>query len=259
MLFDSHINLHADVYDEDRLDVLERARNAGVSRFIAICDQLENYEKVKAISDMGDDIWRTVGVHPHYAKDYQHVSAEDLMAYCGDTQVVGVGETGLDQHYGHSGLEEQVKLFKEHISAARRAGLPVVIHSRDADDVMQQVLVEETSNGPFKFLMHCYTSGPELAKTAADLGGYFSVSGIVTFKKAEDVRSVAVNFPQDRVILETDCPYLAPTPHRGRRNEPAYLSDVCRFYADLMGVSFDEMAQKTTSNCLKLFNRITSQ
>ena len=256
MLFDSHINIHSDLYDEDREEVLQRARSAGISRFLAICDQLNNYEQIVSLTESEIDIWRTVGVHPHYAKDYQHVSMADLVRLASERKVVGIGETGLDQYYGHSGLEDQMRLFRKHIHAARDLQMPVVIHTRDADDAMIGVLREEMQDGAFKFLMHCYTSGAELAQVAADLGGFFSVSGIVTFKNANDVRAVAKNFPQDRVILETDCPYLSPTPHRGRRNEPAYLVEVCKFYADLMGVDNEAMAKMTTQNCLALFDRI---
>lgn len=255
ILFDSHINLHGEQYEEDRQEVLARAREAGVTRFISICDKLENYPVIKALTDENDDMWCSVGVHPHYAKDYAQLTSADLIEKAADLKVCGIGETGLDLHYGYSDIELQKESFIKHIAAARETGLPLIVHSREADELMGDILEAEMKKGKFQPLMHCYTSGMELAKRAMALDAYFSISGIVSFKKADDVRAVAMEMPLDRVILETDCPYLAPTPYRGRRNEPAYLTEVCKAFADLRGLSIEETAQLTTDNCLRLFGR----
>lgn len=256
LLFDSHINLHGEQYKEDREAVLSRAREAGVTRFISICDKLENFSIIKELSQTHKDMWCSVGVHPHYAKDYPHLSSDSLIEYAQDHIVCAIGETGLDLHYGYSDIDSQVLSFKKHISASRQTQLPLIIHSREADQLMGDILEEEMSIGKFQPLMHCYTSGPILAERAMRLDAYFSISGIISFKKAQDVRDIALEMPLNRVILETDCPYLAPTPYRGRRNEPAYLVDVCRAFAELRGMSFEEVAKITTENCLRLFGRV---
>ena len=255
MLFDSHVNIHAESYDSDRDAVIERARNVGVSRFISICDHIENFEKIRAISRQNHSMWCTVGVHPHYAKDFSELRSTDLVERCEDPIVCGVGETGLDFHYGFSSAEDQARSFRTHIEAARETGLPLIVHTREADEMTADILESEMSRGEFKLLMHCYTSGARLAERAADLGAYFSVSGILSFKNATEVRDVADRMPLERVILETDCPYLAPVPHRGRRNEPAYLVEVCQAFANLKGLSMEETARITTENCLRLFDR----
>ncbi len=256
MLFDTHVNLHAEQFAEDLPDVIARARAAGVTRMITICDRLDRYPALKAIADANADINCTVGVHPHYARDYESLRAETLIAEAQDTKVCGIGETGLDQHYGYSDIALQERCFVEHIVAARETQLPLVVHTREADDLTGDILEREYRRGPFPILMHCYTSGERLAMRALDLGACFSVSGILTFRNANAVRDVIGKLPPDRVILETDCPYLAPVPHRGRRNEPAFLADVCRAYAALRGMAMDEAARLTTANALALFRRV---
>jgi TatD DNase family protein len=254
--FDTHVNLHAEQFAQDLPDVLARARAAGVTRMVTICDRLDRYPAVKAIAEANDDINCTVGVHPHYAKDYWSLQAETLVAEAAHPKVCGIGETGLDQHYGYSDIVLQERSFVEHIIAARESGLPLVVHTREADDLTGDILEREYARGPFQILMHCYTSGARLAQRAMDLDAYFSVSGILSFKTANEVREVTGRVPLDRVILETDCPYLAPMPHRGRRNEPAYLPDVCRAFAAQRGLSQEAAAIQTTANALKLFGRI---
>jgi TatD DNase family protein len=256
MLFDTHVNLHAEQFEIDLPDVLARARAAGVTRFIAICDRLDKYPAVRAIADANADIWCSVGVHPHYAKDFWSLEAKTLVAEAAHPKVVGIGETGLDQHYGYSELPLQERSFIEHIHAARETQLPLIVHTREADDLTGDILEREYARGPFPMLMHCYTGGERLAERALDLGARFSVSGILSFKAASDVRSAMANVPLDRIILETDCPYLAPIPHRGRRNEPAYVADVCRAFAATRGLSFEEAADLTTRNALDLFRRV---
>jgi TatD DNase family protein len=255
MLFDTHVNLHAEQFAADLPDVLARARAAGVTRFVTICDRLDRYPAVKAIAWANDDITCTVGVHPHYAKDFWQLESKALVEEAKDPKVVGIGETGLDQHYGYSDIVLQERSFVEHIHAARETGLVLVVHTREADDLTGDILEREYKRGPFRILMHCYTGGARLAQRALDLDARFSVSGILSFKAAQDVRDVTAKVPLDRIILETDCPYLAPTPHRGRRNEPAYLVDVCRAFAEHRGMSFEAAAELTTKNAVELFRR----
>lgn len=255
MLIDSHVNLHAPQFDEDRVEVIARARAAGIELMINISDRINHWDKVRAVADH-PDIWCTVGVHPHEAKDEADLQAERLIAMAADPRVVGIGETGLDFHYDLSPRDIQARVFRAHIAAARTTGLPLVVHTREADEIMGDILEEEYAAGPFRMLMHCYTSGPELAARAAALGAWFSVSGIATFKAAEDVRALVRAMPEDRIIVETDCPYLAPVPHRGRRNEPAYLPAVLAKTAELRGWSFAEAEARTQAAFFALFDRI---
>lgn len=256
MLIDSHVNLHAPQFDEDRAEVIVRAREAGIGLMINISDRLSNFEAVEAVASAHDDIWCTVGTHPHEAKEEPDLRPEDLLELAGREKVVGIGETGLDFHYDLSPRGVQADVFRAHIGAARTAGLPVVVHTREADAVMAGILEEEHARGPFKMLLHCYTSGPELARRAAALGAWFSVSGIATFKAAEEVRSVIRDMPADRIIVETDCPYLAPVPMRGRRNEPAYLGHVLAGLAAVRGWTLEEAEARTTDAFFALFDRI---
>ena len=256
MIIDSHVNLHAVQFDEDRDAVIARAREAGVQMMVEISDKLSTFEATHALATAHPDIWCTVGVHPHEAKDAAELTAAELLALAERPRVVGIGECGLDFHYDLSPRDVQARVFRQHVAAARDSGLPLVVHTREADDVMAGILKEEMVDGPFRLLMHCYTSGPELAKTAADLGAWFSVSGIATFKAAEEVRAVIRDMPADRIIVETDCPYLAPVPHRGRRNEPAYIGHVLEKLAEIRGWSAEEADRRTTDAFFALFDRI---
>lgn len=256
MLIDSHVNLHAPQFDEDRDAVIARARQAGVALMVEISDRLSTFEATHGLAMAHDDIWCTVGVHPHEARHYEDLTPETLTGLAARPRVVGIGECGLDFHYDLSPRDVQERVFRQHAAAARSTGLPLVIHTREADDVMAGVLREELADGPFRFLMHCYTSGPELAEMAADLGAWFSVSGIATFKAAEDVRQAIAAMPADRIIVETDCPYLAPVPHRGRRNEPAYVVHVLDKLAEIRGWDRAEAEARTTDAFFALFDRI---
>jgi TatD DNase family protein len=256
MLIDSHVNLHAPQFDEDRQAVIDRARAAGVERMITICDRVSSFEAVQAIAAAHPDIWCTVGTHPHEAKENPQLDAEMLQALAAGDKVVGIGETGLDYHYDFSPRDVQRAVFQVHIDAARQTGLPLVVHTRDADDDMIQMLEDAQSKGKFKLLLHCYTSGAELARRAAALGAWFSVSGIATFKAADDVRAVIRDMPADRIIVETDCPYLAPMPMRGRRNEPAFISHVLAKLAEVRGWSLKEAEARTGDAFFDLFDRI---
>lgn len=255
MLIDSHVNLHAPQFDDDREAVISRALAAGVRLMVNICDRVSNYDKVRAVA-MHPDIWCTVGTHPHEAKENPDLSARTLVDIAQDTRVVGIGECGLDFHYDLSPRDIQAKVFRAHCEAARETGLPLVVHTREADEVMGRILDEEFARGPFRILMHCYTSGAELARRAADLGAWFSVSGIATFKAADDVRALIRDMPADRIIVETDCPYLAPIPHRGRRNEPAFLPPILAKLAEIRGWTPEEAEARTEDAFFALFDRI---
>ena len=256
MLIDSHVNLHAPQFDADRAAVIDRARAGGVGLMLNICDKLSSFEAVHALAMSERDIWCTVGCHPHEAKDDAALTAERLCDLATRPRVVGIGETGLDFHYDLSPRDIQATVFRAHIEAARRCDLPLVVHSREADEVMAAILEEEYAAGPFRILMHCYTSGAALARRAAALGAWFSVSGIATFKAAQDVRAVIRDMPADRIMVETDCPYLAPVPMRGRRNEPAWLPHVLACLAEIRGWSPAETEARTEAAFFKLFDRI---
>lgn len=257
MLIDTHVNIHGEDYADDLDAVLERARSAGVSPMIAICCRLTDFDAVSAIAHARDDVYCTIGAHPHHAKDRPDITADELCEIAAHSKVVAIGETGLDLYYNHSPVDQQIASLRAHIEAARRTGLPIILHCRDADDLMADLLEEEMGKGAFRPLLHCYTGGPGLARRAAALGAYFSASGIITFKKAEDVRGVFQDIvPDDRVIVETDCPYLAPVPYRGRRNEPAYLPHVLEKLAEIKGWTMESAADRTTQAALALFDRI---
>jgi len=256
MLIDSHVNLHAPQFAEDQAAVIDRAREAGVRLMVNISDKVSGFDAVHAVARQNADIWCTVGTHPHEAKENPGLDAARLIDLAGRDRVVGIGETGLDYFYDLSPRDIQRQVFAAHIAAARATGLPLVVHTRDADDDMIEMLENGYKAGPFKLLLHCYTSGPELARRAAALGAWFSVSGIATFKAAEGVRAVIADMPADRIIVETDCPYLAPVPMRGRRNEPAFLPHVLAKLAEIRGWSLVEAEARTEDAFFALFDRI---
>ncbi len=256
MLIDSHVNLHAPQFAEDMDAVIDRARAAGVALMVNISDKVSTFDITHKVAMDNPDVWATVGTHPHEAKENPDLKAADLIALAQRPKVVGIGECGLDFHYDLSPRDIQAAVFRQHCIAARETGLPLVVHTREADEVMGDILEEEYAAGPFKLIMHCYTSGPALAKRAAALGAWFSVSGIATFKAAEDVRAVVRDMPADRIIVETDCPYLAPVPMRGRRNEPAFLPHVLDKLAEIRGWTREEAEQRTEDAFFALFDRI---
>ncbi|MGN6425039.1 MAG: TatD family hydrolase [Asticcacaulis sp.] len=253
---DSHVNLHAPQFDDDRDAVIARARAAGVRLMLNICDRVSNFDAVYALAKAHDDIWATVGTHPHEARENPDLTARDLLDLAEADKVVGIGECGLDFHYDYSPRDVQAQVFRAHISAARESGLPLVVHTREADDVMGEILEDEYAKGAYRMLLHCYTSGADLARRCAALGAWFSVSGIASFKAAESVRAVIRDMPADRIIVETDCPYLAPIPMRGRRNEPAFVPYVFDKLADIRGWSLDETIARNDDAFFALFDRI---
>jgi TatD DNase family protein len=256
MLIDSHVNLHAPQFDADRDAVIGRAREAGIGLMVEISDKVSGLAATRDVAEAHRDIWMTVGTHPHEAKEDPTLRAETLCDLAAEPKVVGIGETGLDFHYDFSPREIQVEVFRAHIAAAQRTGLPLVVHTRAADDVTADLLEEAFDRAPFKMLMHCYTSGAALARRAEALGAWFSVSGIATFKAAGDVRAVIADMPAERIIVETDCPYLAPAPMRGRRNEPAFLPHVLAKLAEIRGWSPSEAEERTETAFFALFDRI---
>ena len=256
MLIDSHVNLHAPQFDADRALVIERARAAGVELMLTICDRLSAFDAVHALAMSENDIWCTVGVHPHEAKENPSLEPEILCELATRPKVVGVGETGLDFHYDLCPRDVQAAVFRSHIEAARRTDLPLIVHSRQADETMAAILEDEHARAPFRILMHCYTSGADLARRMAALGAWFSVSGIATFKAADEVRAVIADMPAARILVETDCPYLAPAPMRGRRNEPSYLPHVLAALAGVRGWSLAEAEERTQDAFFALFDKI---
>lgn len=256
MIVDSHVNLHNEKFAQDVNAVISRARSAGVGTMLNIACRISDFDDVIEVANKDSNIWASVGTHPHYANENPNITADELIKLSEHPKVIGIGETGFDFHYGFSSEAEQISNFKAHIIAAKETKLPLIIHTRDADKLMYNILSDAIRNyGLFKAELHCYTSGADLAMWAADQGFYFSVSGIITFKNADNVRSLAKAMPDDRIMLETDCPYLAPVPHRGRRNEPSYLTEICSELALIKGWTYEETAQKTTDAFFNLFTK----
>lgn len=255
MLVDSHVNLHGEKFTDDVDEVVARAVEVGVGTMLNICCKLSDFEDVVAIAQRYGNMWASVGTHPHDAKENPNITADQLIEKAQHPKVIGIGETGYDFHYGFSSQEQQIHNFAAHIIAARETQLPLIIHTREADELMLSTLKAALKDGDFPAELHCYTSGPELAEWAADQGFYFSVSGILTFKNAHDVRALAKAMPDDRIMLETDCPYLAPVPHRGRRNEPAFVTHVCEGLAQVKGWSVEDTRKRTTDAFFNLFKK----
>jgi TatD DNase family protein len=255
MLVDSHCHLDFPDLAEDLDEVVARARQAGVGHMLTICTHVTRFDRVLAVARRFEGVECTVGIHPHEAGNEPETSAETLMALAKDPKVIGFGETGLDFFYEHSPRDAQERSFREHIRAARESGLPVIVHTRDADADTIRILEEEQAKGPFTGLIHCFSSGIELAEKAVELGIMVSISGIVTFKKAEALRETVRAIPLDHLLVETDAPYLAPVPKRGKRNEPAYTAYTAATVAGVKGVSEAELARATTDNFFRLFTK----
>ena len=256
MLTDSHCHLDFPEFSAELPDVLLRARQAGVGRFITISTRVARVGALKLLADRFEDVFFTVGTHPHQAAEEPDVGAERLVELATDPKCVGIGEAGLDYHYDYAPRDVAARVFRTHIAAARASGLPLVIHARDADEDMAAILEEEMGQGPFKAVLHCFTSSRALAETGLRLGCYISFSGVVTFKNSEALRAIAAEVPIDRMLVETDAPFLAPVPHRGRRNEPAFVADTARCLAALKGMNDDDFAAATSQNVERLFSKI---
>ena len=256
MLVDSHCHLDFPDFSGELDAIVDRARNAGVGRIVTISTKVKKHADLIAIVERFPDVFCSVGTHPHSAHEELDITTADLVARTRHPKVVAIGEAGLDYHYDFSPRDAQERGFRNHIAAARETGLPLVIHSREADEDMARILEEETGKGAFPAVLHCYTGGPDLARRAIALGLSISFTGIVTFKKSDDLRAIAASLPPDRFLVETDAPYLAPGKFRGKRNEPAYVVETAKILADTRGVSFDELARMTTDNFFRLFSKV---
>lgn len=257
VIVDSHCHLDFHKFADDRDDVVARARNAGVVRMVTICTKLSEFDQVIKIAHVYPDIFASAGIHPHHVDEEPLPSVADLVARSTDPKVVAIGETGLDYFYDFAPRERQQIGFRTHITAARDTGLPVVVHTRSADQDTVEILQDEMAKGPFSGVIHCFSTGRELAEKSVEMGLYISLSGILTFKSADDIRATVRDLPLDHLLVETDAPYLAPVPHRGKRCEPAYVADTLRFLADLKGVSVEQCAAATTDNFFNLFQKVT--
>jgi TatD DNase family protein len=255
MLVDSHCHLDFEVFEEDRAEMLARAKAAGVEAMVTISTRVSRFPEILGIANTDPNIWCSVGVHPHQVEEEGVVSSADLVALAVDPKVVGIGETGLDYFYDASPREDQKASFREHIAAARETGLPLIVHARDADDDMAAILRDEAGTGAFPCVLHCFSSGRSLAETALELGFYISLSGIVTFRNAEDLREIVRDVPLDRLLVETDSPYLAPIPMRGKRNEPSFVVHTAEKVAEIKGIEQEALARITTGNFFRLFSR----
>lgn len=251
MLVDSHCHLD---YFEDADAVIARARAAGIGRLLTIGTTMAKFENVRAIAERHDDVACSVGIHPHEAAQ-EAADLARLVEAARHPKVVGIGETGLDYYYDKSPRDQQARNFRVHIAAARQTGLPLIVHTRDADDDTAKIMADEMGQGAFRGVLHCFTSSLALAEAALARGFYISLSGIVTFKNAEPLREVARRIPLDRLLVETDAPYLAPVPMRGKRCEPAYVAHTAAYVAALRGMSASELAAVTTANFRKLFDK----
>jgi TatD DNase family protein len=255
MFVDSHCHLNYKGLVEEQAAVLERARAAGVTAMLNISTRASEWDDVLAVAEREPDIWASVGIHPHEADIHPDVEAETLVERARHPRVIGIGESGLDFYYDRSDRDRQRASFRSHIAAARESGLPIIVHTRDAEEDTHRILEEEMGKGAFTGVIHCFTASADFARKALDLGLFISMSGIVTFKNARDLAATAKEVPSDRLLIETDAPFLAPVPHRGRPCEPAFVADTARFLAELRGEPIEQLAAVTSANFRQLFNK----
>jgi TatD DNase family protein len=256
MLVDSHCHLDFPDFAPELDVVVARASAAGVGHMVTICTRVRRHAQVLAVAERFPNITCSVGTHPHHAHEELDITAADLIARTSHPKVVALGEAGLDYHYDNSPRDAQAQGFRIHIAAARATQLPLVIHTREADDDCARILEDEMGKGAFPAVLHCYTGGAELARRAVALGCYIGFTGIVTFKNSQALRAIAAELPADRFLVETDAPYLAPLPYRGKRNEPSYVVEVAKMLAEVRGVSFEDIGRQTTENFFKLFGKV---
>ena len=256
MLVDSHCHLDFPDFAAELDAVVARARAAGIGRMVTISTRVRRHAQVLAVAEKFPEVFCSVGTHPHNAHEELDIGAADLVAIAKHPKVVAIGEAGLDYHYDNSPREAQEQGLRAHIAASRETGLPLVIHSREADADMARILKEETGKGAFPAVLHCFTGGRELAFAAIELGHYVSFTGILTFKNSQNLRDIAAALPATRVLVETDAPYLAPLPYRGKRNEPSYVIETAKMLAATRGVSPEAIAQQTTENFFRLFSKV---
>ena len=256
MLVDSHCHLDFDDFAADRAGVIRRAREAGVGAMVTISTRVRRFDALRAIIEAHPEVYASIGTHPHNAAEEPDVTRDDLLRIAEHPRVVAIGEAGLDYHYDNAPRDAQERGLRTHIAAARDSGLPLVIHARSADDEMIRVLEEETARGAFPAVLHCFSSGEELAQRGIALGLYVSFSGILTFKNSQAIRDIAAWVPEDRILVETDAPFLAPMPHRGQSNEPAFVAHTAAVLAELRGWSPAQTAERTTRNFARLFRKV---
>src|SRR5882672_10737675 len=256
MLVDSHCHLDFPDFAPELDAVVARAEAAGVGRMVTISTRVRRHAQVLAIAERYPNVTCSVGTHPHHAHEELDITADELIARAQHPKVVAIGEAGLDYHYDNSPRDAQAQGFRTHIAAARATQLPLVIHAREADDDTARILEEEMGKGAFPAVLHCYTGGPDLARRAIALGCHVGFTGIVTFKNSSALRDIAKSVPADRFLVETDAPYLAPLPYRGKRNEPAYVVEVAKMLAEVRGVGFEDICRQTTENFFKLFAKV---
>ncbi len=255
MFVDSHCHLNYKGLVEQQQDILARARGAGVSAMLNISTRESEWDAVIALADQEADVWASVGIHPHEADAHVGVDTAKLVAKAAHPRVVGLGETGLDYYYDHSDREQQRAAFREHIAASRDSGLPLIVHTRDAEQDTAEILSDEMGKGAFPGVIHCFTASADFARIALDLGLYISISGIVTFKNAKDLQAVAKDIPSDRLLIETDSPFLAPVPHRGKSCEPGFVADTAAFLANLRGLMVEKLGDQSSDNFYRLFSK----
>jgi TatD DNase family protein len=256
VLVDSHCHLDFPDFEPERDAIVARARAAGLVHMVTISTRVRQFNKVLAIAEAYDDVFCSVGTHPHNAGEEPDITSDELVTLADHPKVVAIGEAGLDYHYDHAPRETQALGFRRHIAAARETGLPLVIHARSADEDIGDILEDESRRGAFPFVLHCFSSGRRLAERGVALGGYVSLSGIATFKNSQEIRDIARDMPRDRLLVETDSPYLAPPPHRGKRNEPSFVVHTAQVLADTLGLGLDETAAMTTENFYQLFSKV---
>lgn len=254
-MIDTHVNLHHELYKDDLVNVIENAKNANIHGMLSICDRIENIDKIIAIVEKYENFWASVGAHPHEAKDHLDLTAQKLAELSKHPKIIGIGETGLDFHYNLSPHNEQIKVFEEHIKASQITGLPLIVHTREADQLMGDILEKRMKEKEFPLLLHCYTSGVELLKRGLNLGAYVSISGIATFRNATDVRENINYIPKDKLLIETDCPYLSPIPMRGKRNEPAFIIYLLEYLANYLSRDKNELANELDANFYSIFKK----
>ncbi len=258
-LIDSHCHLDFPDFADDLDGVMNRAAAAGVVAAQTICTRVTQFDQVRALASARSTLWCSVGIHPHHVAEEPEITTAHLVAMADHPKVIGIGETGLDFYYDNSPRDVQEVSFRKHIEAARETGLPLIVHTRDADDATRRVLEEEAGRGAFPGVIHCFSAGRAVAETALALGLSVSFSGILTFKKAEELRAIAADLPLARLLVETDAPYLAPVPHRGKRNEPAFVAKTAETLAEIKGLPLDIVAEATTGNFFDLFRKADKQ
>ena len=255
MFVDSHCHLDFDLFEKDREECIARAQKAGIQTMLTISTHITRFPEILKLTNSSDYLYCTIGVHPHQVRDEPKIDCDQISKFANNPKVIGIGETGLDYFYENSPRKEQKDSFLQHIAASRMTGLPLIVHSRDADEDMEKILEDEMKKKAFPCVLHCFSSSERLARCALSLGVYISISGIVTFKNATELRKIVKNIPLDRLLIETDSPFLAPVPYRGKRNEPSYIIYTAKKVAELKDISINELEKVTTNNFFCLFSK----